>query len=123
MVHLDTNFLVFALKAGTAEETKLLNWLARGEDIGMSVVAWAEFLCGPLSAEDELNAKLLLPQPDALLSADAAKAAQLFNQTGRRSRSLPDCLIAAVALRCGAKLATGNTADFTPFQRQGLTLA
>jgi predicted nucleic acid-binding protein len=49
--------------------------------------------------------------------------ADLFNKTGRRSRSLADCLIAAVAIRCGAKLATVNTGDFQVFVQYGLTLA
>jgi predicted nucleic acid-binding protein len=32
-------------------------------------------------------------------------------------------MIAAVAIRCGAKLATSNTADFLPFLPHGLILA
>jgi len=33
-----------------------------------------------------------------------------------------DCMIAAVAIRCGASLATLNRADFATFCRQGLTI-
>jgi predicted nucleic acid-binding protein len=36
---------------------------------------------------------------------------------------LADCQIAAVALRCNASIATGNTQDFAPFQPHGLVLA
>ena len=54
---------------------------------------------------------------------DAEKAAQLFNLTGRRSRSLADCMIAAVAIRSGAKMATINAAHFQPFLAHGLVLA
>jgi predicted nucleic acid-binding protein len=50
-------------------------------------------------------------------------AANLFNQTGRRSRSLANCMIASVSIRCGAKLATVNLADFQPFVAHGLILA
>ena len=66
---------------------------------------------------------MLLAAPQPFLASDAHKAAELFNATGRRSRSLADCQIAAVALRCDARLATVNLLDFTPFQNHGLTLA
>ena len=61
--------------------------------------------------------------PEPFLASDAHKAAELFNATGRRSRSLAECQIAAVAMRCGARMNTANASDFTPFQTHGLTLA
>jgi predicted nucleic acid-binding protein len=123
MIHLDTNFLILALVPGSAAETKLLTWLTAGEDFAVSTIAWSEFLSGPLTPQDELLAQLLLSAPEPFLTADARKAAELFNATGRRSRTLADCQIAAVALRRGVKLATGNTADFVPMQSHGLVLA
>jgi predicted nucleic acid-binding protein len=123
MVHLDTNFLIEALVPGSAAEAKMLAWLASGEDLGVSTIAWSEFLCGPLSPQDEALAQLILTPAEPFVAGDASKAAELFNRTGRRSRSLADCQIAAVALRCGAYLATGNAADFRPFQAHGLVLA
>jgi len=80
-------------------------------------------LCGPLDATAENIARQIFPNPEPLLPTDAALAAKLFNQTGRRSRSLADCMIAAVAIRCDAKLATINAADFQPFVKEGLVLA
>ena len=56
-------------------------------------------------------------------STIAERAPDLFNLTGRRSRSLPDCLIAATAMRDGAPLATLNAEDFAPMVRLGLVLA
>jgi len=80
-------------------------------------------LCGPLDKTDESLARQIFPNPEPLLAADAELAARLFNQTGRRSRSLADCMIAAVAIRCGANLATINIADFQLFAQYGLVLA
>ena len=40
----------------------------------------------------------------------------------RRSRSLPDCMIAATALAAKAPLATKNRNDFAPFLPYGLEL-
>ena len=123
MTHLDTNFLIRALVSGSSEETKLLGWLSAGETVRISAIAWSEFLCGPLSPQDEALARQFLSEPEPFIGVDAARAADLFNRSGRRSRTLPDCQIAAVALRCGAVLATGNTKDFAPFQAHGLSFA
>jgi len=54
---------------------------------------------------------------------DSEKGAELFNATGRRSRSLADCLIAAVALRLRARVATANADDFQLLVPHGLVLA
>jgi predicted nucleic acid-binding protein len=123
MIHLDTNFLIQALVPGSAAEAKLQAWLTVGEDLSISTIAWAEFLCGPVTTADEALAQMLFAAPEPFLASDARKAAELFNATGRRSRSLADCEIAAVALRCSARLATGNVSDFTLFQSYGLILA
>ena len=123
MIHLDTNFLIQALVPSSAAEAKLQTWLRDGEDLGISSIAWSEFLCGPLTHQDEALAQVLFPAPEPFLAPDAHKAAELFNATGRRSRSLADCQIAAVALRCNARVATANATDFTLFQPHRLTLA
>lgn len=76
-----------------------------------------------MDATAEALARQIFPNPESFLPANAVLAASLFNQTGRRSRSLADCMIAAVAIRSGAKLATLNTGDFQPLTQHGLTLA
>ena len=55
-----------------------------------------------------------------MTAVDAALAARLFNLAGRRRGSLADCIIAAVALRVGAAVATENRADFLPFAAAGV---
>lgn len=120
MIHLDTNFLIQALLPGSASEGRLQTWIHDGEEIGISSIAWCEFLCGPLSPEEAALAEVLFAAPEPFLVSDARKASELFNLTGRRSRSLADCQIAAVAMRCNAALATGNLSDFNVFQEYGL---
>jgi hypothetical protein len=41
MIHLDTNFLVAALRIGSAESKKLDQWLTAKEPLGISAIAWA----------------------------------------------------------------------------------
>jgi predicted nucleic acid-binding protein len=123
MIHFDTNFLIQTAVAGSPAHERFHAWASAQENFNVSSIAWAEFLCGPLDATAESIARQIFPNPEPLLPVDAALAAKLFNQIGRRSRSLADCMIAAVAIRCGAKLATINAADFQPFGQQGLVLA
>ena len=123
MVHCDTNFVIQATVAGSPAHSQFAAWAAAGEAASISTIAWAEFLCGPMDATAEALARQIFPSPEPCLPADALLAANLFNQTGRRSRTLADCMIAAVAVRCGAKLATLNAGDFLPSTRHGLVLA
>lgn len=122
MIHVDTNFLIQALLPGSSSGAKFQTWLQDGEDLGISSIAWSEFLCGPLTAADATLAESLVGTPEPFFASDARKAAELFNLTGRRSRSLADCQIAAVALRCNARIATSNSSDFALFQNHGLIL-
>src|SRR6266404_2727369 len=114
MIHFDTNFLVDATVSGSPAHVKFRAWSAAGESFAVSTIAWAEYLCGPLDPQGEVIAEQMFPSAESFLTGDSVLAAELFNNTGRRSRSLADCMIAAVAIRCGAKLATLNTFDFQP---------
>src|SRR6266404_2549269 len=121
MVHLDTNFLIEALKPNSPEQGQVLAWWsAPNDDVNVSSVVWAEFFCGPLSQAQEQSARNFFPAPEPLLPIDAEMAARLFNMSGRRSRTLADCMIAAISLRCRARLATINTPDFQSFVQHGL---
>jgi predicted nucleic acid-binding protein len=122
MIHLDTNYLIFLLIPGSAEDRRVRGLRAAGEPINISTTAWAEFLCGPVSPADVQLARALVPSPEPVTADDATRAAALFNATGRRRNSLADCLIAATCLRLDATLATNNLSDFRPFQPHGLRL-
>jgi len=123
MIHLDSNFLIDAFVPGTAQETQFRQWIATAAALNLSAVAWGEFLCGPLTPAAENLARTLFPVPESFVASDAELAATLFNVGGRRTRSFADCCIAAVAIRCGAGLATSNRGDFAPFAAQGLIFA
>ena len=120
-IYLDTNFLV-ALEDEQSLETALVTgWLQQSREIRVSAVAWAEFLCGPV--KDTATLEAMLPPPVPFDAADASRAAALFNATGRRPRSLQDCMIAAAAIGANAELATIDVRDFRRFEQFGLRIA
>ena len=55
-IHLDTNFLIRALVAGSAESEALRKWLRGGQAVAISALAWGEFLCRPLEDPVEVLA-------------------------------------------------------------------
>ncbi len=124
MIHLDTNYLIGLLVKGSPEAAVVDGWLAAGQTLGASAIAWTEFLNGPVTPVEVTQAEAVIGgriipfgQPEAVMAAD------LFNKTGRRRGSRFDCLIAATAVLAQAEVATVNQADFTPFQAHGLKLA
>lgn len=122
MIHLDTNFLIRGLVRGSEQDAQLRLWLRTGEPLSISAVAWAEFLCGPVAPRVLELAARIVPERISFTADDAAVAAQLFNDSGRRRGTLVDCMIAATAIRVRAALATSNPRDFRPFAGAGLTL-
>lgn len=134
MIHLDTNVLIEALVAGSGADQALRRWLLAREELGISSIAWAEFLCGPPVLSGEVAtvreprsslcrpAERLIGRPAPFDAEAAALASELFNSGGRRRGSLGDCMVAAVALRCQAALATRNQRDFETMRAAGLML-
>jgi predicted nucleic acid-binding protein len=123
VVFLDTNFLIEAQRPGTPSNQRFSQWLLGGDTFEISAMVWAEFLCGPLSPAEEAFARKVVPVCHAVTAPQAELAARLFDQTGRRSRSLADCIVAAGAILANAPLATENNADFVRFVPFGLQLA
>ena len=122
MIHLDTSFLIRAGAHGTPESRRLRSWLRRGEQVRISSVVWAEYLCGPVPASAAEDAAELFGEPVSFGATEATLAAQLFNASGRRRGTLADCMIAAIALGSGASLATSNVRDFQRLVEHGLEL-
>ncbi len=123
MIHVDTSFLIDALTGGSPAASKLDAWVAADQIIAMSAVAWTEFLCGPLDARAASLASGIVERRVDYTAEMGAVAARLFNKTGRRRNSLPDCMIAAAAIAEGTAIATGNPRNFSRFEEYGLALA
>lgn len=122
MIYLDTSFLIRALVPGSPQDTRLREWLVAGENLAMSAVAWAEFLCGPVDARMEEMVADIVVERTAFSIGHASLAARLFNESGRRRGTLIDCMIAAAAIDDDAAIATVNVADFKRFESLGLRL-
>ena len=124
MIHLDTNYLIGLAVKGSAAALEADGWLATGESLAASAIAWTEFLNGPVTRLEVSWAEAVLQSRIVPFGqAEAALAAELFNKTGRRRGSRFDCLIAATAIRAQAQIATINQSDFKVFVPHGLTLA
>ena len=121
MIHLDTGFLIRALVLGSPEYASLRDWLGRGEPLGISSIAWAEFLCGSLSSDAPAMVRRIVGDPIPFDAEQAERAAALFNNSGRRRGTLADCMVAAAALEADAALAS-NSADFRRLEGHGLRL-
>ncbi len=122
MIHLDTSFLIHALVPSSQGDRRLRAWLRAGDDISMSSIAWAGFLCGPVRTQDIAAVRDVLRAIAAYTDADADITARLFNAGGRRQGTLADCMIAAAAIRAGASLATTHPSDFAQFRAHSLTI-
>jgi predicted nucleic acid-binding protein len=122
MIHLDTGFLIHALVSSSGPDRRLRTWLRDGEHLAISSIAWAEFLCGPIDANELAAVTTMLHEIEAFTAADCETTARLFNLGGRRRGTMADCMIAAVAIRAGATLATTNPIDFERFASDSLTI-
>lgn len=122
MICLDTNYLIRCLEPGSTEAKRITAWYRRGERLTTPTTAWYEFLCGPVTAEQEETVRAFLTEVIPFAEEQAREAAHLFNVTGRRRHLRVDAMIAATSIVAGARLATGNRADFEPFLAHGLKL-
>jgi len=123
MIHLDTNYLIGLAVPGSHEAAEVDEWLAAGQSLAASAIAWSEVLNGPVTAEEISRVEdVVQANIRPFGSQEAARAAELFNKTGRRRGSRFDCFIAAAAIMDGAEVATVNQEDFKLFAAHGLKL-
>lgn len=122
MICLDTNYLIMGLVAGSREADMLLDWVDKNETFCVSSIVWYEFLCGPVTAEQEAAMKQLLTEIVPFDDVLCRTAADLFNQTGRSRQLRVDAMIASTAISRKSPLATNNTSDFAHFIPFGLQL-
>jgi predicted nucleic acid-binding protein len=123
MIHLDTNYLIGLLVKGSPQALEVDAWLAAGQPLAASAIAWTEFLNGPVTPLEVTRAEAVLQSRIVPFGRpEAALAAELFNKTGRRRGSRFDCLVAATAIIAQAEVATMNKADFSAFAPHGLKL-
>lgn len=123
-VHLDTNYLIaYAGEAHEGVVAQMDAWILEDRKLHCSAMAWAEFLCGPVLGEEIDAMASLLTDIVPVTPELAAEGARLLRETGRRSRSLQDCIIAATAILAREPLATINRKDFEPLLAYGLELA
>ena len=74
-VHLDTNYIVGAVRKGSPQVAQIDAWEMAGVTLAVSTMAWAEFLCGPLTPGEVDVTAGLLGRPLPITAADAAKGA------------------------------------------------
>ena len=114
LVHLDTDFLVYALSV-RGPERKRLDELPRYEaEIEISDVAWYEFSRGPRTVEQLVVARSLfgidgiVPFSEGLTAA----AAEVFRRLRSPRKRAADITIGVTAAAAGAELLTRNAKDF-----------
>lgn len=121
MIHLDTNLLIDLVTAGSPQIARVRDWLAEGEMLAASTVAWSEFCNGPHSARQKDAVRAILRGGVYPFTEEQAEqASRLFHLTGRRRGSHADCMIAAAAMCLRHPVATRNAKDFEKFSPYGL---
>jgi predicted nucleic acid-binding protein len=122
MICLDTNYLIRGVAEGTEEARELLAWIKTGETLITPMLAWFEFICGPVTNDQQMAMRAFLTEIVPFAEAEAVEAARLFNAIKRKRSHRVDAMIAGTAITAKARLATQNRADFKPFVTHGLLL-
>jgi predicted nucleic acid-binding protein len=114
MIHLDTDFLVYALSQAGVERRRLKAATDAESSVQMSAVAWYEFSRGPRTPEQLAVARAFLGD-DGVVAFDedlAARAAEVFRMLGSPRKRAADIAIGVTAAAAGCVLLTRNRRDF-----------
>lgn len=114
-VHLDTDFLIYALGTAGSERRRLLTLADSGDVVQMSAVAWYEFSRGPRTPEQLAVARSFFSATDGIVPLSeelATRAAEVFRQLGSPRKRAADIAIGVTAAALGASLLTRNKRDF-----------
>ncbi len=123
MIHLDTNLLIDLVTIGSPHIAVVRRWLADGEELAVSAIAWSEFLNGPHTRQQKDAVEAVVGGRILDFTAkEAEQASRLFHFTGRKRGSHADCMIAACAMTHDVRVATRNIGDFEKFVPYGLKL-
>lgn len=114
IVHLDTDFLIYALGMAGPERQRLMELAESDRELGLSAVAWYEFSRGPRTPEQLATARSLFADDGVVPFSEpiAATAAEVFRQLGSPRRRAADIAIGVTATALGATLVTRNARDF-----------
>ena len=113
-VHLDTDFLVYALTTAGPERRRLLRIAESGQVVEISAITWYEFSRGPRTPEQLATAQAFFADDGIVPFSEqlASLTAEVFRQLGSPRRRTADIAIGVTAASRNATLMTLNTTDF-----------
>ena len=113
-VHLDTDFLVYALSTAGPERLRLGELAESEVEIQISAVAWYEFSRGPRTPEQLAVARSFFFEDGVIPFSEelAALASEVFRNLGSPRRRAADVAIGVTAASMAARLLTRNAGDF-----------
>lgn len=113
-VHLDNDFLVYAISRNGPERTRLMELTESDAVLQISAVAWYEFTRGPRTPDELAVARALFADDGVVPFSEqsAQRAGEVFRSLGSPRRRGSDIAIGVTAAVMRARLITRNAADF-----------
>ena len=114
LIHLDTDFLIYALSVSGPERRRLRELSESRADLRISAIAWYEFARGPRTPEQLAVARSFFPEDGIVPFSEeiSSLAAEVFRRLGSPRRRAADIAIGVTAAAMDALLMTRNDRDF-----------